>query len=147
MDFDTMLAPRHTILWSALGFTCLAVHGCTPIEGGAVEVSWDLRTFAGNDIPCEDAGVLEMRLWWRVVGDDTTQRFDQFSCDDERGVTGFDLPAGTASLWLVPVCDGDAEPAEGTYRAPAPIVRTITEGDVITLDTQLVELDEDVACQ
>ena len=142
-----MLGSRHTILWSAIGFTCLAVHGCTSIDGGAVEVSWDLRTFAGADIPCDDANVLEMRLWWRVEGDGTRQRYDQFRCGDERGVTGFDLPAGTASLWLVPVCDDDTEPAADTYRAPAPIVRTITEGDVITLDTQLVELDEDAACQ
>jgi hypothetical protein len=139
-------------LLPAIGFTCLAVHGCTSITGGAVEVSWGLRASTGTAITCATSGVDSIRLWWEVASSDadgavsSTRRFDQFPCGDARGITGFDLPVGTASLWLSPVCEGDREPAAGTYRAPAPIVRTITEGDVITLDTQVIELDEG-ACE
>jgi len=145
-----MTTLRNAILLPTFGFTYLAVHGCTPIEGGAVEVSWDLRTFGGLDIRCDQANVAEVRLWWEVerTSDEggTTLRFDVFPCNDERGVTGFDLPAGTASLWLSPVCEGEVVPMDGTYRSPAPIVRTITEGDVITLDTQILEIDSGSVC-
>ena len=52
--------------------------------------------------------------------------------------TRFDIAPGTAQLWLVPGCASGTDPV--AYRAPPPIVRTITAGEVITLDTQLIEV-------
>jgi hypothetical protein len=133
---------RTSLTVAFLGAAYPAVHGCTPVEGGAVESSWDLRTIEGRDVTCAGAAVGSIRLWWQVGRDDgtATRRFDAFACDDARGVTRFDLPPGRAELWLEPVCADGTLPAEGTYRAPPPIVRTITEGEVITLETQIIEV-------
>jgi hypothetical protein len=125
----SMLRIPLTVLFSALA--CPAVHGCTAVEGGAIEASWNLRTTAGSDLDCDEAGVTEIRLY---VGD---RRFD-FECSDARGVTGFDIPPGTVSITLVPLCADSMPPPVDTYRSPAEIVRVITEGEVITLDTQLI---------
>lgn len=116
-----------------------AVHGCTTVEGGAVEISWNLRNVDGTGVSCEAADVVTINLNFRVTNEDgtTSTRDEPFPCEDERGVTGFVLQPGETPLWLRPACE------EGTpiaYRAPPPIVRTITEGEVITLDTQLIEV-------
>lgn len=132
----TTLRIPHTVLLSALA--CPAVHGCTDVNGGAIEASWNLRTAAGGDLECGDAAVDEIRLY---VAD---RRFD-FDCSDARGVTGFDIPPGTVSISLVPLCADGMPPPPDTYQSPAEIVRVITEGDVITLDTQLIEIGPD-AC-
>lgn len=121
------------------------IHGCDSVTGGAIEASWYLRDVGGAQTSCADAHVGTVRLWWEVERTvdgsvNRTRRYDAWTCGDTRGVTGFDLPPGPASLWLEPVCDSGNAPAEGTYRTPSPIVRTITEGEVITLVTQLVEV-------
>ena len=125
-----------------------AVHGCAGIDGGAIEASWDVRTVDGNDTQCGDAGVSRVQLWWRIERDDgaITVRNESFPCKDERGVTGFDLPPGPAELWLEPVCADGVAPLEGTYEGPTPIVRTITQGEVITLDTQLLQVTSTRDC-
>lgn len=134
-----------TVALSTLAW--LPVHaGCDPVDGGAVEVSWDLRTTRGGDTDCDRAGVTAIRLWWEVKrtlpdgGTRVTRRFDEFPCGNARGVTVFDLPPGEAALWLRPVCAGGVEPPESTFRAPAPIVRMITVGEVVTLVTQVIEV-------
>jgi hypothetical protein len=117
------------------------VHGCTELELGAVEVSWDLRTVDGSGVDCGPAGVATIDLF---ISDDLGEGVVAFPCEDERGVTRFDLAPGEVTLWLAPGCEADTPP--GAYRAPAPIVRTITAGEVITLDTQLIEVEIDVTC-
>ena len=72
------------------------------------------------------------------IDDDFGLGFVAFPCGEERGVTRFDLAPGVAELWLEPGCESTLDPI--AYRAPPPIVRTITEGEVITLDTQLIEV-------
>lgn len=131
----TMLRTALTVL--------LATAACTDVNGGAVEVSWDLREIGGADLDCEDARVARIRLWWEdALG---SVRYDEFECRDDRGVTRFQLEPGDAALWLSPVCEDGTEAAVTSYRAPAPIVRAITVGDVITLDTQVIEVRR-VAC-
>jgi hypothetical protein len=111
------------------------VHGCTELEYGAVEVSWNLRDVDGSGVSCGEAGVVNIELH---IVDDLEPGFVPFPCGDERGVTRFDLAPGRAELWLEPGCPDDTDPV--AYRAPPPIVRTITAGEVITLDTQLIEV-------
>jgi len=112
------------------------VHGCTTVDGGAAEVSWDLRTAEGSVVDCDVASVATIDLY---VEDSAGNRYSEsFACNDERGVTGFTIAPGPTELYLAPGC------AQGTpvaYRAPAPIVRTITQGEVITLETQLIEVE------
>lgn len=79
-----------------------------------------------------------MRLEWSVRTED--DRFvsgaDEWPCDDSHGVTGFDLPAGTALLSVKPVCgvapsEFDALPA--SYIAPAAEQRRVNLGDTVSL--------------
>lgn len=136
----TMPCPPNALRAVALStLACLPVHaGCEPVDGGAVEVSWDLRRTDGGDVgACDEANVNEIQLWWDVDG---RRRSVAFPCDDARGVTVFDLPPGEATLWLRPVCAGGIPLRDDSFRAPAPIVRTITEGEVVTLVTQVIEV-------
>ncbi len=127
---------------------CLSVHGaCTDVEGGAVEVSWDLRRVDGTDTDCESARVGQVALRWDVEG--VRGRSPKFPCEDARGVTVFNVDPGRVSLSLQLFCDDGPMADAGSYQAPAPIVRTITEGEVITLVTQILEVnfsDDDAAC-
>ena len=124
----------------ALALVC----GCDQVEGGAVELSWKLRP-ASSELPDKfvecDTGderrVTRMRLEWTVQTDDN--RFitgsDAWPCDDSHGVTGFDLPAGTALLSLKPICgepiEFDAEAS--SYIAPTAEQRRVNLGETISL--------------
>jgi len=118
---------------------CLAVHGagCADVDGGAVELSWKLRAATGSDVTfldcavgVEGAGrVTHIRLDWDVDG---VADFRQWRCEDDHGVTGFELPEGRALLRVRPVC-GDREAAAGTYIAPAPEQRTVIAGNTVSL--------------
>lgn len=115
------------------------LHACTQIDRGAVEVSWSLYSETG--VPMSKCGkVGSIVLHWDVITADghSEGRTTVFPCDDDHGVTGFDLPPGQASLWLSPACSSGA--AVGPFDAPAPIVRAITAGDVVTLDAQLIQV-------
>ncbi len=73
--------------------------------------------------------IAAIRLDWQVGSASGTS---SWKCNDETGVTGFDLPRGTALLTVEPVCA--ACPATvGTYTAPAPVQRDVIAGDTIIL--------------
>lgn len=119
---------------------CLAVHGCTPSpQGGAVELSWALRDREKGFVNCATARVATIRLRW---GEDEALS-DTWPCNnqgEQRGVTGFDVPAGRASLTISPECaTGPADPAD--YEAPPPIVRTFERGGIVTLGAMVIEVD------
>jgi hypothetical protein len=112
--------------------------GCTDVHGGAVELSWTLRPESGDSVDlfvnC-DTGVAganpvdRMRLDW-VVGSNTGS--DSWACTDYHGVTGFEVPAGSALLTITPVCgSGDAPPI--TYTAPTPQERDVSVGNTVDL--------------
>lgn len=116
---------------------CLFVHGCGEVNGGAVELSWKLRaesgslnTFLDCDVGLPGTGeVAQIRLEWDVDG---VVGARQWRCDDDHGVTGFELPEGEALLRVSPVCaTGDA--VRTTYTSPAPEQRTVIAGNTISL--------------
>jgi hypothetical protein len=117
------------------------VSACTDVKGGAVELSWTLRPQSGDDIDlfveC-DTGVVganpvtRMRLDWSV-GSATGSA--SWACTDYHGVTGFELPAGSAELVINPECgsgSGDIPPP-AEYIAPPPQVRDVTVGNTVDL--------------
>lgn len=114
-----------------------AVHGCADVEGGAVELSWKLRAATGSTqtfLDCRvgvpGAGaVTHIRLDWSVDG---VSSFRQWPCEDDHGVTGFEIPEGKALLRVSPVC-ASGEAAAGTYTAPAPEQRTVIAGNTVSL--------------
>lgn len=117
----------------------IALTGCAQVDGGAVELSWKLRP-ASSSLPDKfvecDSGrdgtrpVTRIRLDWEMVGGGSG--FASWRCDDNHGVTGFDLPEGDALLSITPECaEGGANPA--TYTAPAPEQRQVILGDTVSL--------------
>jgi hypothetical protein len=120
------------------------------VSGGAVELSWKLRPASSDSadkfVDCDQTQTLTdpqtrattvqeftvtgMRLTW--VNDDGTSGVRSWLCSDNHGVTGFELPAGTALLSVAPECaSGLADPE--TYIAPAPVLRAVNLGDTVTL--------------
>ncbi len=122
--------------------------GCVEIDGGAVELSWSLRTFGGSAVEsCTEAAIQDIRLCWEPLADGATttegavcragQR-RRFSCSESSGVTGFDLDPGATAFWIEPVCDDGDAADPGTYEVPPPIVRTVQEGKIISLTSLLL---------
>lgn len=148
-----MFAPSG-ILWLALAiFHAVSSVACIEVNGGAAELSWTLRDFEGKPIDtpaCTRTNIREVRLNWKAVTDDAAGPLepdgsDRFTCSDNRGVTEFIIPAGRQMLWIEPICQ-DAITAT-SYEVPPPIVRTVVQGTVITLDALLLVVDEDCTCQ
>lgn len=125
-------------LWGLCG-------ACDTVSGGAVELSWKLRP-AGSSledkfVDCtsgrEGTGpVTAIRLHWEVqnASEDPAgkQGSRAWECNENHGVTGFDLAEGVASLWVTPECSG--EPAAlDTYVAPAIVQRNVIRGDTVSL--------------
>jgi hypothetical protein len=125
-----------------------ATTGCIEIEGGAVELSWSLRTFGGSAVgSCGDVGIQNVRLCWQTLGDGSPSTEDiicqaglrrTFDCSDSSGVTGFDLDPGPTAFWIEPVCQDGAPADSGTYEVPPPIVRTVQEGKIVSLSSLLL---------
>ncbi len=130
-------------MWCAWAtVVCLGVHGCTEATGGAVELSWALRSTRDRGIDdCADGSIGRIRLWWAT---DDSRRYTAFRCEANHGVTAFDLPIGQVSLYVTPECtDGNtADPDH--FVTPPPIVRQVAIGETVTLDALLlvVKLDD-----
>lgn len=142
MQAGQMSHPRHvTVLLRAVALAvCLCVHGCVEVDGGAVELSWKLRARAGSTrtfLECEFnlepngfSRISAIELSWDVDG---VQASRSWPCDDDHGVTGFELPEGKALLLVSPICDNGAVAASNTYTAPAPEQRQVIVGNTVSL--------------
>ncbi|HEY5952534.1 MAG TPA: hypothetical protein VIV40_43845 [Kofleriaceae bacterium] len=120
---------------------CLAVHGCADVGGGAVELSWKLRAATGSDHTFLDCAITleptnqvvevsKIQLEWDVDGEIGIR---SWPCDDDHGVTKFELPEGQALLHVSPLCaDGNVAEAS-TFRAPAPEQRNVIVGNTVSL--------------
>lgn len=147
---------RSSILWLATAiFLAVIAVACIEVNGGAAELSWTLRDFdgkpiSGDDPPCTITRIEQIRLNWKAVTDaaDTTLVPDDsavFQCGDNRGVTEFIIPAGKQMLWIEPICRNEIMARQ--YEVPPPIVRTVEEGTVTTLDALLIVADPACTCR
>lgn len=120
-----------------LGFQCVA------IDGGASELTWSLRTFNGDPVDsCAAANIDKVRLCWSAVDSGVTGcrpgSFRDFECQDQTGETLFEIEPGRTAFTIEPICP-DGQPAnEGTFQAPAEIVRTVRDGEVVSLESLLI---------
>lgn len=122
---------------------CLLVHGCEAVNGGAVELSWKLRPasssledkFVGCNPRKDGTGeVFKMRLDWEVIDPAGVRTgLAEWDCEDSHGVTGFDLPEGTAFLTVTPLCRDDEPANPASYIAPAAEQRRVIVGDTVSL--------------
>ena len=139
----------------------LGVHGCTDAAGGAVELSWALRSTQDHEITdCAAQRIDEIQLWWQS-GD--TLDHKGFPCDASHGTTAFELPTGPVTLTVQPACvyaTGprclvDPTPCEcvakaadsATFEAPPPLVRRVVVGETVTLDAVVMVIDNDRICR
>ncbi len=122
--------------------------GCIQIDGGAVELSWSLRSFDGASVAaCSDVRIRDVRLCWEPLADGSTPTAGEtcqgalswtFPCDESSGVTGFSLPPGSTAFWIEPVCTDGASADAGTYQVPPPIVRMVEDGKIVSLNSLLL---------
>jgi hypothetical protein len=120
---------------------CLGVHGCSDVNGGAVELSWKLRSLTGADATFLDCTialeptnqvveVAKIQLAWDVDGQ---LGAETFPCEEDQGLTQFELPEGEALLRVSPICANDVVPLPRTYNAPPPVQRNVIVGDTVSL--------------
>jgi hypothetical protein len=119
-----------------------AAGGCVRIDGGAVELSWVLRTPDGraiSDCACSAAQVATVRLNLILMNADGAvpggtpcagRAQCQFACQRHTGATPFDIPETKPDeTYRVSVDaldkDGAVLAAVGT---PAPVLRTVSKG-------------------
>lgn len=134
--------PISSLAWVILLASLSLAPGCFDVQGGAVELSWSLFDFEGDSIDCADADVAQVRLCWAPVAADGSvstaclaSQQDTFDCRDERGATSFELPEGRTAFWIVPVCADRGVADPGTFQVPAPIVREVEDGKLVTLSS------------
>lgn len=138
--------PVHsTLLVGVLILLGIQVFGfqCVAIDGGASELTWSLRTFGGDPVDsCEAAKVDKVRLCWNAVDSGVTGcrpgNFRDFDCQSQTGETLFEIEPGRTAFFVEPIC-ADGQPARvGTFQVPPDIVRTVRDGEVVSLESLLI---------
>jgi hypothetical protein len=148
--------------------------GCVPINGGAVEASWVLRTFDGRAISscgCSSPEISRVRFVVVELGAQGLPKQDlcagrsdcEFSCSRQSGATSFFIPPNRYAISVAPIgVAGDSlvtaptpvpapptgvdRPADPAVRVPAPILRDVVYGQPTELDAIAIESSCSVAC-
>jgi hypothetical protein len=121
---------------------------CVPVDGGAVELAWDVRSRGPYGCVREEDGTVVDRIGdvalcvraCAVVMDgvcvgDTMCPVRSWPCEGLRGTTGFEIAAGRKELWIEVLCpDGSL----ANVVVPEPIVRDIADGEVTQLNALLI---------
>jgi hypothetical protein len=117
---------------------------CVDVNGGAVELSWSIRTENGDSSSCGNANIARVELCGRDLsmpgdldaGSASCAVRDSWACGDQHGTTAFDIKPGRYELSITPICPSPDDVTMATV--PAPIVRDISEGDVAQLNALLI---------
>lgn len=138
---------------AVLPFLTIALSsGCVQIDGGAVEVRWDLQYGGrdctsgtlcrrGNRISCLTAqvGAVQLRL---SPSDGQSDPCDsercRFGCDRKVGTTTFFVPEGEYAMSLIVLDQDMAEIPIDEVSVPAPLVRQVREGELTNLNVNLI---------
>ena len=141
----------------------LATAGCVPIDGGAVEATWDLHTPDGRRISkcscsCPRIAKVRFSVIPAAGGDDLCagRSACQFSCGAGQGGTPFDIPPGDYKLSLVPVGEDGQDlvgpiPQDGggtcsAQSSVAPILRSVRKGLPTQLNTVVIQAECAMNC-
>ena len=124
---------RNQVAGFLLVLGCLAA--CVDINGGAVELRWEIRKTDGRKSDCSETQVSQVRLCATPVGSTGSAVCDEWTCSDYQGSTGFDIAPGRYALAITPVCSDGSKPSASV---PEPVVRDISNGNVAELNTLLI---------
>ena len=122
-----------------LSFACLAA-ACVQIDGGAVEISWVIRSEAGSaitDCGCASPSISSVRLDLTGIGGAVDQKKPcaanaqcDFPCARQTGATAFNIPethGGERYQVSIEALGTDGVPLLQVI-APAPILREVVRG-------------------
>ena len=137
--------------FALLALLALASGGCVDIDGGAVEISWVVRSTSGSAITscsCADPPIDKVRLVLvprgpSIEGNNPCESPAQcdFPCQRQTGSTAFNIKptqAGESYEISVLAVGGDGNVLEGVM-TPAPILRSVVNGQPTEVDVfQLV---------
>ena len=126
-------------------FAGMAAQGCVDVRGGAVELSWTIRTEEGGSCSCARAEIDRIELLatpcdllesdGTCVGSPQHRNAWTWSCQESHGTTLFDIPEGRWGFKIEAFTMNDL-PAEAAV--PPPIVRDVVTGEVAMLDALLI---------
>jgi hypothetical protein len=130
---------------------------CVQIDGGAVEVSWEVHANgrAITDCSCADPAIAKVRI--DLVGkggaiDGATpcagRTQCEFSCQRKTGATPFDVPEtqpGETYLVSVVALDADGHDLPRSIAPPA-VERTVTRGQPTEVEAFLLEVGCAASC-
>jgi|1186.fasta_scaffold844995_1 hypothetical protein len=138
--FSPRLPSCRPFITFALALLVLASGGCVDIEGGAVEVSWVVRSTSGSAITncgCADPPIDKVRLVLvprgaSIEGNNPCEGAAQceFPCQRQTGSTAFNIKptqAGESYEISVVAVGADGNVLEGVM-TPAPILRSVVSG-------------------
>jgi hypothetical protein len=145
----------------AAAFLCLVclLTACVEINGGAVEISWVVRSRAGSaitDCGCASPPIATVRLRLVGVGGDAAGRLPcednaqcDFPCSRQTGSTPFNIPeTHGAERYEVSVkaVDANGTPLD-TIMTPAPILREVVRGQPTEVESMQLVADCAMECQ
>ena len=144
-----MTKPHRAWLCSVMMITAVTLAACVDVSGGAVELSWSLRTTDGVRRGCDPSWLLDTARI-RLVCQTTDPMpaacdlgpggaFPDWECLSYAGSTAFNIPEGTYQFQIEVIC-ADANPAPADVTVPAPIVRDIFVGEIAQLNALLIEV-------
>src|SRR5262245_33248281 len=135
------------VLLVAVG--CL-LSACVKIDGGAVEISWVVRSAEGQaitDCSCANPVIEHVRLKLRGIGGDIEGATPcdgraqcEFPCQRQTGSTPFDIKETQAGEMyeISVVAIGTAEEPLDGVMTPAPILRTVVRGQATEVEAFLL---------
>ncbi|HXI55331.1 MAG TPA: hypothetical protein VNO55_04700 [Polyangia bacterium] len=151
---------RFTVTAAVLATAALlcGAAGCVRIDGGAVELSWVLRTPDGraiDDCSCGVDPVAAVRVELVGVGGDIQGATPcagraqcQFSCSRQTGATPFDIPETKSNeMYLISVValDAGGNPLPNV-KTPAPVLRSVVRGQPTDMGALLLVTECGSAC-
>jgi hypothetical protein len=130
--------------------TCLALLGCVDVSGGAVQARWALRikSCPSNNCTCMDAQVAQMEIVMIPTGGGAdpcaVDHRCRFVCSEQKGegITKFVIPEGEYAISLQAIDpSGKVLGPEDRVSVPAPVVRSVFNGQLTDLNVNLIIVD------